>query len=55
MLALLTAFLGGVTLVLIVEIFIVYRWFRAQPNEDPKLITKQKPVSNPKVILGYNW
>ncbi|XP_057313553.1 PDZ domain-containing protein 8-like isoform X1 [Hydractinia symbiolongicarpus] len=53
MLLLVSAFLAGVALVIVVEVFIVYRWFRSLPNEEPKLFPVHKPVTNPKDIAEY--
>ncbi|XP_047126500.1 PDZ domain-containing protein 8 isoform X1 [Hydra vulgaris] len=53
MLVLLAGFLGGIAFILIVEIFVVYKWFQVQPNKDPKLVPQQKPVSNPRSIAEF--
>lgn len=55
MLLLVSAFLAGVALVIVVEVFIVYRWFRSLPNEEPKLFPVHKPVTNPKVYIRFMY
>ena len=52
MLMLISAFLAGVAFVVLVELIIIYRWYRGLPTEEPKLTPVQKPVTNPKVLIS---
>jgi len=46
---LLGAFVSGVIFVFLVEIAVVYKWFKNQPNEELKELPSYKPVKNPEV------
>lgn len=52
MLMLISAFLAGAAFVILVELVIIYRWYRGLPTEEPKLTPVQKPVTNPKVSIS---
>lgn len=55
MLVIISAFLAGAVLVLIAELFFVYRWFQGQPCENQKLAVPDSfiPVTNPEDVAEY--
>ena len=54
MLVVISAFLAGAAVVIVIELFFIYRWFQAQPHEEPKLfVPSYIPVTNPQDIAQY--